>query len=248
MMETLRLPQKNKKPALPCSSCAVWKFKFKTRVSGICKIRLLSLSIKAAISALPAGFIFMAAPANPAESNIAIAKFVNLYRMRNSNILVKIVIFGLLLLAVSCSLPTKWKAANIFKQCKFSFEKVQIDSFTGDSLKFSIFLNARNNGKDSLFIQDLSGFMYLDSIFEIPFSLQNPRWISPGLNQIGFSGAVELNLFKLPALLKAEKFRMQGKAYVAVKPGQEAVAIGFDETRDIPQDIVQKTVKKLIGF
>jgi len=41
---------------------------------------------------------------------------------------------------------------------------------------------------------------------------------------------------------------MQGKAFVALKPEQETTDIDFDETRDIPPDLVEKMLKKLIGL
>jgi len=63
-----------------------------------------------------------------------------------------------------------------------------------------------------------------------------------------FSGALELNLFKILALPNVKKFRMQGKAYLALKPGQKAIDVDFDETHDIPPDMVEKTLKKLIGI
>jgi len=99
-----------------------------------------------------------------------------------------------------------------------------------------------------LFIQKLNGFLYLDSIFEVPFSLQESKWISSGRGQISFSGAVQLDLFKLLALPSVKKFRMQGKAYVALKPEQETTEMDFNETRDIPPDLVEKMLKKLIGL
>jgi len=86
----------------------------------------------------------------------------------------------------------------------------------------------------------------LDSLFEIPFSLQDSKWISPGRGQISFSGAVQLDLFKLLALPNVKKFRMQGKAFVALKPEEEAIDIDFDETRDIPPDLVEKMIRKII--
>jgi len=65
---------------------------------------------------------------------------------------------------------------------------------------------------------------------------------------VSFSGAVQLELFKLLALPSVKKFRMQGKAFVALKPEQEATDIDFDETRDVPPDLVEKMVKKLLGL
>jgi hypothetical protein len=169
--------------------------------------------------------------------------------IKNPSILAKVVIcLGLVLLIFSCSASKKIQAANILKKCKFTFERAQIDSFTGDSLKFSIFLNTSNQSKDSLFVQDLNGFLYLDSLFEIPFSLQKSKWISSGSSQISFSGAVQLELFKLLALPSVKKFRMEGKAYIALKPGQDAIDVDFNETRDVPPDLIEKTVKKLIGL
>ncbi|MDR1812447.1 MAG: hypothetical protein LBQ87_06455 [Candidatus Fibromonas sp.] len=159
-----------------------------------------------------------------------------------------VICLGLVFIILSCSTSKKIQAANILKKCKFTFQKAQIDSFTGDSLKFSIFLNTHNESKDSLFIQDLNGFLYLDSLFEIPFSLQKSKWVSSGSGQISFSGAVQLELFKLLALPSVKKFKMQGKAYIALKPGQDAIEVDFNETRDIPTDLIEKTVKKLMGL
>jgi len=122
-----------------------------------------------------------------------------------------------------------------------------MDSFTGDSLKFNIILNAKNEGKDSLFVQELNGFVYLDSTFEVPLSLQKSKWISPGNSQVSFSGAVEMNLLKIPALLSAKQYRMQGKAYIALKPGQDAIDIDFDETRDIPPGAMEEMLEKTAG-
>ncbi len=86
----------------------------------------------------------------------------------------------------------------------------------------------------------------MDSLFEIPFSMQDSKWISPGRGQISFSAAVQLELFKLLALPNVKKFRMQGHAFVALKPGQETTEMDFNETRDIPPDLVEKMVRKLI--
>jgi hypothetical protein len=192
-----------------------------------------------------------------AKTNIATAKFVNLGKMckfgvssvKKFNIAVKIVIcFGLALLCLSCAASKKIKTANILKKCEFTFQRASIDSFTGDSLKFSVFLNTNNRSEDSLFIQRLNGTLYLDSIFEIPFSLQDSKWISSGRGQISFLGAVQLELFKLLALPNVKKFRMQGKAFVALKPEQETTEMDFDETRDIPPDLVEKMLRKLVGF
>jgi hypothetical protein len=41
---------------------------------------------------------------------------------------------------------------------------------------------------------------------------------------------------------------MQGKAFVALKPEQQTTDIDFDETRDVPPDLVEKMVRKLVGF
>lgn len=123
-----------------------------------------------------------------------------------------------------------------------------IDGFKKDSLQFSVFLDANNKGTDSLFAQSLNGMLYLDSLFAIPISLQNSVWLSPGHNQLSFSGAVQLDLFKILALPKAEKFTLKGTAFIALKPGQEAIDIDFNETRDIPPDLVEKQIKGIMGF
>ncbi|MDR2579781.1 MAG: hypothetical protein LBC85_02155 [Fibromonadaceae bacterium] len=166
--------------------------------------------------------------------------------MKKFSISAKIVIFGLVLLAFSCSASKKLQAANILKQCNFSFEKASFDGFKGDSLKFTVFLNANNKSKDSIFVQSLNGMLYLDSLFEIPVSLQEPKWISSGHSQLSFSGAAQLNLFKLLALPKAQKFNIQGKAFLALKPGQEAISVDFNETHDIPSGLVEKQIKSLL--
>jgi len=168
--------------------------------------------------------------------------------VKKFNIVVKIVIcLGLALLWLSCSTTKKIKTAKILKKCEFTFQRasVDLDSFTGDSLKFTVFLNVNNKGEDSLYIQRLNGTIYLDSIFEVPISLQNPKWISSGRGQISFLGAVKLDLFKVPALTSVKKFRMQGKAYVALKPGEETTEMDFNETRDIPPDLKEKMIKEL---
>jgi hypothetical protein len=218
---------------------------------------LLSLTIKLAISSLLAVLTFISAKQRPAKKNTAAAKFVNLNEMykfgvsvvKKFNILVKIVIcLGLALFLLTCAASKKIKTANILKKCEFTFQRASIDSFTGDSLKFSVFLNTNNKSEDSLYIQGLIGTLYLDSLFEVPFSLQDSKWLSIGRGQISFSGAIQLELFKLLALPNVKKFRMQGKAFVALKPGQEATDIDFNETRDIPPDLVEKMLRKLIGF
>jgi len=70
--------------------------------------------------------------------------------------------------------------------------------------------------------------------------------------QVSFDGAVQLDFLKLLALPTVKKFRMQGKAFVALKPGQETTDIDFDETRDIPPDMIRRVLeeagKKLVGF
>jgi hypothetical protein len=198
----------------------------------------------------------MAAKQALAKTNTVVAKFVNFNKMckfgvstvKKFNIVVKIVIcLGVALLWFSCATSKKIQTANIIKKCEFTFKRASVDleSFTGDSLKFSVFLNVNNKGEDSLFVQRLNGTIYLDSIFEIPFSLQNPKWISPGNGQISFLGAVQFDLLKLPALPSVKKFRMQGKAFVALKPEQETTDIDFDETRDVPPDLAEKMVKDL---
>jgi len=216
---------------------------------------LHSFSIKSAISTLLAVLTFMAAKQRLVKKSIIAAKFVNLIEIHNSgvlavkklNIAVKIVIcLGLSLLWLSCATSKKIKTASILKKCEFTFQRAGIDSFLGDSLKFSVFLNTNNKGEDSVFIQRLNGTFYLDSLFEIPFSLQNPMWLSPGRGQISFSGAVQLDLLKLLSLPSVKKFRMQGKAFVALKPEQETTEMDFDETRDIPPDLMEKMLKRLI--
>jgi hypothetical protein len=169
--------------------------------------------------------------------------------MKKLSIAVKVVIcLGFAFLAIYCSATKKIQAANILQKCKFSFQKAQLDSFTGDSIKFSIFLDAHNQGEDSLLVQNLIGTVYLDSIFEIPLSLKNSKWISPGHNQVSFLGAWQLDLFKMLALPNVKKFRMKGKAFIALKPEQQSTEIDFDETRDVPPDLVAKMLKKLIGL
>jgi len=217
---------------------------------------LLSLSIKFAISTLFAVPTFISAKQVQAKKSSATTKFVDLNEMykfgvssvKKFNIAVKIVIcLGLALLWLSCAASKKIKTANILKKCEFTFQKANIDmeSFTGDSLRFTVFLNVNNKGEDSLYIQKLDGTIYLDSIFEIPFSLQDSKWISSGRGQISFLGAVQFDLFKLPAITSLKKFRMQGKAFVALKPDEETTEMGFNETRDIPPDLVEKMVKEL---
>jgi hypothetical protein len=142
----------------------------------------------------------------------------------------------------------KLQAANILKQCEFTFKRASIDGFKKDSLQFSVFLNAYNKGTDSLYAQGLSGMLYLDSLFEIPISLQKPLWLSPGNNQLGFSGTVELNLFKILSLPSLKKFTIKGNALVALKPGEEAMEVEFSETKDIPPDLVERQVKSLLGL
>jgi hypothetical protein len=199
--------------------------------------------------------IFISAKQAQTKKNTAAAKFVNLNEMykfgvsvvKKFNIAVKIVIcLGLALLWLSCSTTKKIKTAKILKKCEFTFQRASIDSFTGDSLKFTVFLNTNNKGEDSLYIQRLTGTLYLDSLFEIPINLLDSKWISPGRGQISFSAAVQLELFKLLALPNVKKFRMQGKAFVALKPGEETTEMDFNETRDIPPDLVEKMVRKLI--
>jgi len=168
--------------------------------------------------------------------------------VKKFNIAVKIVIcLGLALLWLSCAASKKIKTANILKKCEFTFQRasVDMDSFTGDSLRFTVFLNVNNKGEDSLYIQKLNGTIYLDSIFEVPFSLQDSKWISSGRGQISFLGAVQFDLLKLPALIDVKKFRMKGTAFVALKPNEETTEMGFNETRDIPPDLVEKMVKEL---
>jgi hypothetical protein len=116
----------------------------------------------------------------------------------------------------------------------------------GDSIKFSISLNVNNSSKDSLFVQDLNGVIYLDSLFEIPVSLKNPKWLSPGGSQVNLSAAVQLDFFKILALPKIKKLNMQGIAFVALEPGQKAMEIDFNETRDIPPSWMEKYVKTLL--
>jgi len=123
-----------------------------------------------------------------------------------------------------------------------------MDGFRGDSLVFSVFLNAHNKGKDSLFVQGLNGMLYLDSLFEIPISLQKSVWLSPGSNELSFSGAVQLTLFKLLAVPNLKKFTIQGIAYIALKPDQKAIEVDFNETRDIPPNLLEKQIKGLIGL
>ena len=210
------------------------------------------------ISTLSEVFTFIAAPASPAKSNVAAAKFVNLTRERNSGILAmkKLSMFAKIVICLvfvslgllSCSISKKIQAANILKQCDFSFKRANIDGFKGDSLIFSVFLNAKNKGKDSLFAQGLNGMLYLDSLFEIPISLQKSVWLSPGNNELSFSGAIQLNLFKLLAVPKLKKFTIRGNAYLALKPGQKAIEVDFNETRDIPPDLLEKQIKGLLGL
>jgi hypothetical protein len=168
--------------------------------------------------------------------------------LKKLNIYVKIVIcLGLVLLALSCTTAKKLQAASILKQCNFSFKKASIDDLKTDSLKFTVFLNAHNKSKDSLFAQNLNGMLYLDSLFEIPISLQKSTWLSPGYNELRFSGAIELDLFKLLSLPSVKKFTMKGIAFIALKPGQNAIEIEFNETKDIPPDLVEKQIKSFLS-
>jgi hypothetical protein len=170
--------------------------------------------------------------------------------MKSLSIFAKIVIcLGLVSLGLfSCSVSKKIQAANILKQCDFSFKRASVDGFKGDSLMFSVFLSANNKGKDSLFAQGLNGMLYLDSLFEIPISLQKSAWLSPGNNELGFSGAIQLNLFKLLAVPNLKKFTVRGSAYLALKPDQKTIEVDFNETRDIPPDLLEKQIKGLLGF
>lgn len=164
-------------------------------------------------------------------------------------IFAKIVIcLGLVLLTLTCSTTKKIQAANILKKCKFTYHSAQVDGFVKDSLKFTVFLDASNSGEDSLFVENLSGTFHLDSLFEIPFSLQTSKWISPGSNRMEFAGALEMNLFKLLALPNVQKFRMQGKAWIALKPGQKSIDVNFDESHDVPPDLVEKQLRKILGM
>lgn len=191
----------------------------------------------------------MAALAKQAKNNKATEKFLDLTAMKKLSISVKIVIcVGLLLLAFSCSVSKKLQAASILKQCNFSFKKASIDSFSGDSLKFNVFLNAHNKGKDSLFAQNLTGMLYLDSLFEIPISLRKAVWLSPGYNELSFTAAIQLNLFKLLSLPNVKKFTLRGTAFIALKPEQEAIDINFNETHDIPPDLIEKQIKSLLNL
>ena len=161
----------------------------------------------------------------------------------------KIVILSALsLFMMCCSATKKLQAANILKDCKFTFKSVQVDSFVGDSLKFNVFLNVNNKNEDSLFLQRLTGVVLVDSLLEVPVSLKDSSWISSGNSQVAFSGAVQLDLFKLLALPKAKQFRIKGKAFVALKPNQESTPMDFDETRDIPPDLLEKYIRRLVGF
>jgi hypothetical protein len=170
--------------------------------------------------------------------------------MKNLSIFAKIVIcLGFVFLwLLSCSVSKKIQAANILKQCDFSFKKASMDGFKDDSLMFSVFLNANNKGKDSLFAQGLSGILYLDSLFEIPISLQKSIWLSPGNNELSFSGTVQLDLLKILAVPNLKKFTVQGNAYIALKPDQKAIEVNFNETHDIPPDLLKRHIKSLLGF
>ncbi|MDR2553975.1 MAG: hypothetical protein LBC64_00985 [Fibromonadaceae bacterium] len=170
--------------------------------------------------------------------------------MKNLSMFAKIVIcLGFVSLGLfSCSVSKKIQAASILKQCNFSFKRASMDGFRGDSLVFSVFLNAHNKGNDSLFVQGLNGMLYLDSLFEIPISLQKSVWLSPGNNELNFSGAFQLNLFKLLAVPNLKKFTIRGIAYIALKPDQKAIEVDFNETRDIPPNLLEKQIKGLIGL
>jgi len=170
--------------------------------------------------------------------------------MKKLSMFAKIVIcLAIVSLAVlSCSVSKKIQAANILKQCSFSFKKATMDGFKGDSLIFSLYLNANNKGKDSLFAQGLNGTIHLDSIFEIPISLQKSVWLSPGNNELSFSGAIQMNLFKLLAVPTLKKFTIRGSALIALKPNEKALEVDFDETRDIPPDLLEKQIKGVLGL
>jgi hypothetical protein len=110
-----------------------------------------------------------------------------------------------------------------------------------------VFLSAHNKGKDSLFAANLNGMLYLDSLFEVPISLQKSTWLSPGHNELSFSVAIQLDLFKLLALPNVKKFTMKGKAFIALKPEQNAIEVEFNETKDIPPDLVEKQIKSFLN-
>ncbi|GHV14553.1 hypothetical protein AGMMS49938_10880 [Fibrobacterales bacterium] len=164
----------------------------------------------------------------------------------------KIAIFTSLVLVfvialASCSISRKVQTANIIKKCEFSFQRASIDSIVGDSLKFSIFFNAKNNSTDSLFVQKLNGMAYLDSLFEIPVSLSKSLWLSPGNNSVQFGGTLQMNLFKLLALPSVKQFKIDAKANIALEPEQETTEISFSETKEIPSDMATKIIRKIVS-
>lgn len=131
----------------------------------------------------------------------------------------------------------------------------QLDQTLGTA-HLRISLDIENKGKDSVWVSDLKGTAWLDTLLSAPMHLASPGALKPGTNQMDFLLEVPVD-GRVFQLTKARSYRLQG-VMTALYDDNE-VPLSFDESKPLSeekvnelariaqQSLVQSTLEKWVG-
>lgn len=104
---------------------------------------------------------------------------------------------------------------------------------------FDVFLNANNNTKDTLWINQLKVEIKFDTLVTVPLTLKDTIRLAPGDNDLHFNAAFPLdaNVFKINQITY---YGIAGFIDVSLTEGGKPVSQDFEIKRDVKPEDVEK--------
>lgn len=104
-------------------------------------------------------------------------------------------------------------------------------------------LNARNTGKDTLWIRGLMANLVLDSLMELPVALRDTVKLIPGDNKVVLVTEMPIDR-RIFRLMDVNVVHIVGRMDVSLEAGDEAFTLEFDQDRKISQEEKQALADK----
>lgn len=104
-------------------------------------------------------------------------------------------------------------------------------------------LNAKNTGKDTLWIRGLMANLVLDSLMELPVALRDTVKLIPGDNKVILVTEMPIDR-RIFRLMDVNVVHIVGRMDVSLEAGDEAFTLEFDRDRKISQEEKQALADK----
>ena len=141
----------------------------------------------------------------------------------------------LALLFTGCAVTKKLSAADILSKTKLEFETLSLDSASINKAHLTVGLNAKNTGKDTLWIRGLMANLVLDSLMELPVALRDTVKLIPGDNKVILVTEMPIDR-RIFRLMDVNVVHIVGRMDVSLEAGDEAFTLEFDQDRKISQE------------